>query len=630
MSAIHGLITNNKIVKASYMDQVSYYSKYSFDKIEHLEMNNVKFSCFHQHFTTESKSEILPYYDEKLNCMITLDAVIDNREELISLLNIKKESISDCEIILAAYSKWGTTYPKYIAGDFIIAIYDYNIESLILSRDHLGKRIIYFHYNSESFSFSTLMNPLVRNDIGLNDSFLKKYISSRMVINNMDAEETIYSDIKLLKPARTLIYNSEGVSEVKYWSLKKNKKYKDFDVAVSDFKLVFEEAVKCRLRTTGKVGIMLSGGLDSSAVACIAAKELSRESKDLLAYTSIASNKYEVNLHPRFIVDETEFVKPMKEKYPNIINNFLDCEGHNSYSVIDTVIDVMEEPVKFVENSYWLNELTRVASEDGCKIVLDGQCGNFVVSYGDIDRYLIHYLRSFKLGKFVSAFNKYCSENRVSRKKMVRYLFNKCINAKKDINLYFTSYDLLTEKEKHDLYKEVNRMRDLSGILKPVQKVFDGIENPVLMNQYAIAETKFGLKYNIIKRDPTRDFRVLECCYQFNIEIFNYNGGRRTLLREGMKGIVPDKILNNYLMGIQSGDFLHRLDKDYDKVLIELNEALDEVNELDKYIDKSKFKDFLDQNSSLNLDADLKEQVNLRDILSVLYCYRFLKQKNHK
>ena len=83
--------------------------------------------CHAQWITPESIGELLPFYDSERQCTITADAIIDNREELFERLQVernKRKTMSDSQLILLAYYKWGEDAPKYLIGDFAFMIWD--------------------------------------------------------------------------------------------------------------------------------------------------------------------------------------------------------------------------------------------------------------------------------------------------------------------------------------------------------------------------------------------------------------------------------------------------------------------------------------------------------------------------
>jgi asparagine synthase (glutamine-hydrolysing) len=134
--------------------------KYQFDKSATISQDPVFFGCHLNWVTPESVHEILPFADDQAQLMITADAIIDNREELCELLSVSDGNITDSQLILTAYQKWGVKCPEYLVGDFAFAIWDKEKEELFCARDHMGNRVLHYHNSSDLFAFATLMEPL--------------------------------------------------------------------------------------------------------------------------------------------------------------------------------------------------------------------------------------------------------------------------------------------------------------------------------------------------------------------------------------------------------------------------------------------------------------------------------------
>ena len=111
---------------------------YKIDNYKYMKNKNVFLGCGLQYLTTESLNEVLPYYDAKNKLIITADAIIDNREDLLNEFNLVHNEV----------------------GDFSFTIWNQNKQELFCSKDHLGKRTFYYYYDKKSFAFCTVSNPL--------------------------------------------------------------------------------------------------------------------------------------------------------------------------------------------------------------------------------------------------------------------------------------------------------------------------------------------------------------------------------------------------------------------------------------------------------------------------------------
>ena len=223
---------------------------------------------------------------------ITADARIDCREELMSQLASAGRRVlrvaPDSELLLHAYAQWGEQCVERLRGDFAFAIWDAWRKTLFCARDHFGVKPFYFAELGETFVFSNTLNclrlhPAVSED--LNDAAIADFLLFGM---NCDLETTTYRDIRRLPPAHCLLISATEIQLRRYWSLPTDGhvRYSRHEEYIEHFQELMRAAVADRLRTP-RVGIMLSGGLDSSSIAATAS-ELARENagaSDLRAFT---------------------------------------------------------------------------------------------------------------------------------------------------------------------------------------------------------------------------------------------------------------------------------------------------------------------------------------------------------
>ena len=164
------------------------------------------------------------------------------------------------------------------------------------------------------------------------------------------------------------------------------------------FNSVFQEAVTSRLRTHRNVGSQLSGGLDSGAVVGFAAKELQRENKQLHTFSYIPPDDFK-DFTPKYLLaDERPYIKSTVDYVGGITDHYCDFKGKDSYSEIDDFLDIIEMPYKFFENSFWLKGMFEKAHEADVGVLLNGDRGNFSVSWGFPLEYYSHPFKKIEVG----------------------------------------------------------------------------------------------------------------------------------------------------------------------------------------------------------------------------------------
>jgi asparagine synthase (glutamine-hydrolysing) len=231
----------------------------------------------------ESQGERQPASLEE-GSWIVADARLDRREELIEgLQRAKKEVRSnapDCELILHAYASWGTACVDHLKGDFSFALWDASHKQLFCARDHFGIKPFYYAQAGETFAFSNTLDclrlhPRVSNE--LNDAAIGDFLLFGL---NYDNATTSFRDIQRLPPAYSLTVSARSVQIRRYWTPPTDGRirYEKPEEYVEHFLEILEAAVADRIRTD-RVGILLSGGLDSSAVAAVAKEVSGKNSK---------------------------------------------------------------------------------------------------------------------------------------------------------------------------------------------------------------------------------------------------------------------------------------------------------------------------------------------------------------
>ncbi|MGH4119448.1 asparagine synthase-related protein [Clostridium sp.] len=610
MSAICGILNLNGDeiqgeISASIMEKLS---QYKVDKLGTWNNKGIFLGSAVQHITLESKLEKLPYYDELEELVITADAIIDNRRELFSLMNIPQlewSNIPDSQLILRAYKKWGEECPKYLIGDFAFAIWNDKTREIFCARDHVGNRAFYFYCSSNIFAFCTLSKPLLcvcEKGAKLNDEWIANFLSLKGPIHEVDSNQTVYADINQLLPAYTIKLSDKGMIKEQYWdplSLPELRFKTDVEYE-QEFRKVFFEAVNCRLRSMGSVGIMMSGGLDSGSVACIAAQKLEVIGKRLKAFSAIPFSDYKDWLPKNVVTNESEFIEVIREQFKNIDIEYCSSEGKNSVTNIEEYIDFLEQPYKFAKNFFWVNEIANAAVKEGCTVLLDGQYGNFTVSFGDLPTHLITLFRRGKwlsLEREIRAYSKFRNCKRVDVNKEflkiilpdnIKGIYNRIRGRKKNNeknNIWKLVNPKLSLKYKVDERFRKNCIGPYSKINSDLAEVRKAFVSPIYFSQVGAVDTKTSLKYGLQKRDPTRDKRVIEFCLRLPSEQYVQNGHERSLIRRSMAGVLPDKVRLNYdITGTQSADWIQRLLPIWQQI----------KTELENMMKKEKFKSYID------------------------------------
>lgn len=312
--------------------------------------------------------------------VLTADARIDNRHELIrsmGLEEVTEEQIDDATLLIAAYERWGDRCPERLIGDFAFAIWDAGRRSLFCVRDHFGvKPFYYFHAPRRLFAFASeiealLSHPEIPDEI--DDHEVARHL--RVPLRG-DVSTTYYRHVRRLSPAHALTVSEGGLEERRYWQLDPAHRTtlssdEEYAEALRD---VFVEAVRCRLRSVGPVASMLSGGIDSSAITCVAARALEDARAESPLHTLSA-------VYPRIPQsDERAFIDEVLERH-DVVPHFFEADDVSPIAEIDRMNRFIGGP-SYGTNLYLNWELFGLAADAGARVVLDGFDGDATVSHG--------------------------------------------------------------------------------------------------------------------------------------------------------------------------------------------------------------------------------------------------------
>jgi asparagine synthase (glutamine-hydrolysing) len=644
MSAITGLFHLNHEPVTEELSNVLMggLREYPANDIQTWTKTNIFFGCHVQWITPESVNEILPFYDSARQLSITADAIIDNREDLFESLNIKKElrtATPDSQLILLAYHKWGENCPNHLIGDFAFMIWDEKKHSLFGARDISGYRTLYYYKSLKKFAFCTTIKPLLSLPFvkkRLNEQWLAEYLVLTGMIDTLDAYMTPYEDILQIPPGHSINVNYKEIRLSKYASLyhENRLKLRSNEEYVEAFQEVFQKAVNARLRTYRNIGSQLSGGLDSGAVVGFAGKSLKKQGKKLHTISYHPSSDFVDFTYKRLMPDERPFIKKTVQHVPGIMDHYYDFKGKDSYSEIDDMLNVMEMPYKFFENSFWLKGMFEKAEEQDIGILLNGDRGNWTVSWGLADDYYAILLKKMKWIRLYQELNHY-SHNvggpRLRRLPLIARIGFPVINQLFPQGETF-KMPILINNEFGKSTGIYNRLRQ-RGIGEDGWVSIDNIhqERKDLFqkmhpwNSGNTLTSKLSLRHGLWKRDPTNDIRVAHFCMSIPEDQFVQNGVDRALIRRATVGILPDEVrLNQRIRGIQGADWIHRMKPIWNEYVDELKQMIKDKMALE-YFNESMLKDAMEVVKE-GPKAEKAMDPFHKTLMRSLIVYRFLKK----
>ncbi len=323
------------------------------------------------HTTPESLQEKQPLVDDSGNLCLTLDGRVDNRDELITTLCVNgkaKEQITDAELILKAYEKWGEQCPQRLIGDFAFVIWDRVKQQLFCARDALGVKPFYYCNDGRRFLFASELHQIFEDSSirrEPNEGMIGEYLASAIT----NQEETLYRRILRLPPGHYLLVRPGYLRKQRYWDIDPtySVRYQNDEQYAAHFLQLFKEAVRCRLRSHQPVGVYLSGGLDSSSVVGIAHMLYREEALPNRGFETFSM------LFPGLACDESAYIRDVVRMW-GIKCTTVSPEELNApcYSeLVHRYQDLPDYP-----NGATLDPLRTLAREKGVRVLLTGLGGD--------------------------------------------------------------------------------------------------------------------------------------------------------------------------------------------------------------------------------------------------------------
>lgn len=492
---------------------------------------NVTMGHWHFWTTPEEIGEHQPLALTGTPFKIVLDGRIDNRKELFFELNISPDegrSKSDAALILSAYEKWGRQcFAKFI-GEFALVIYDEEKNSLVCARDAMGDRTLFHSSNgsrvviaSEPWAVAAADGAVAEVD----ESAVANYFALKVNQNG----QTLFKNIYELLPARAMIVDQQRQSILRYWQpdpavMLRGRSDEEYG---ERFLSLLEESVRCRMRSTTAIGVQMSGGLDSTSIASLAARLTPSQKITTISYIFDEFQE----------CDEREFITAMVKRW-NIRSIQILCDDAWPFKGWEKWNRNPNQPELHTYRLLAERVYTR-AHDEGLRVLMTGTYGDHLYNAGSdwiADLILDWRLRDAMQELILQIRNE--GTRRAYSMNHPRRLARRVLdtmqpgqmrpNHKKVLPIWLNSScaNLLSEYA-HD----VNRVFDRHGYLLNMGPS-GGVSR----------ETRNASCHQIELRHPYRDRRLIEYVLALPAYQLYRRGVYKHVLRTAMKGILPEII----------------------------------------------------------------------------------------
>ena len=490
-----------------------------------------------------------PISSEDNSVIIVMNGEIYNYRELQKDLSGHRfKTDSDTEVALHLYEDHGIDFVTKLNGMFAIAIWDSNKNKLILARDRIGKKPLYYSISNDSIIFASEIKAILKYDKTKKDLDLRS-LYHYLIFNYVPAPGSIYANIKKMMPATLMVIEKDITYYKRYWQIKETEYY---DYSKSEYKEKLEEllkdSVKKRLIGDIPVGAFLSGGLDSSCICAIYSKLNSIPIKTFTVgfkENSYNESKYAEEVakllkteHYSYYIDD----KNIKNDFENIINYFDEPFADGSSIPVYYISKLAAKQVKVVLTGDGADEIFGGYDTYGASL-LQKRFYPFFKYFGKPMQYLIDMIPAsdkkisfdYKLKRFI----KYSRLEPLRSAALWRAIFDEdehshLISSEKILK-YFKSLNntLIYEKTGKNIYfKDAkNKLLYLDLMAYLPEDMLVKVDRMTMMNSLE-ARCPF-LDYRLIERSFT-----IPSKYKFN------TFARKIILKDIMKDKIPENILN--------------------------------------------------------------------------------------
>ena len=500
---------------------------------------------------SDQANQPITCYQERY--ILTFNGEIYNFRELKKRLNdYPYRTQSDSEVILAAYHKWGIDMLEKLEGQFAFGIWDKLNRELLLVRDRLGIKPLYYYQNSSLIAFSSEIRPLIKT--GLFKAKIKREtLIDYLRYQTVHAPDTIIGEIKQLMPGYFFKISFDEAKLVQYWDVRHDHDElghnRSKEEAQKKVRELFTEAVQKRLVADVPFGAFLSGGIDSSLVVGVMSELMDQPVKTFnvtFDESEFSESKYARLISKKFKTDHTEInLKP---------NDFL--------KIIPDVMDDMDHPSGDGFNTWLVSKVTKQA---GVTMALSGLGGDeLFAGYPIFKRYKSllakKWILSFPIGlrkiagDILTKVKPGIASEKVARVILQEYFdleniyqFDRQVLLDDQIKSLLNTDNLPTKS----VYKKVHEnvgFETAGYALAPLSRVSWAEINTYMQNVLLRDADQMSMAHALEIRVPFLDHKLVEMVIAVSDDV-KYPNSPKQLLTDSFSNLLPDEIVNRPKMG---------------------------------------------------------------------------------
>ena len=513
----------------------------------HRRLSIVDVSRGHQPMTNEDASLHITYNGEIYNHA-------DYRDSLEAKGHVY-QTHCDTETILHLYEEHGSACVDYLRGMFAFAIWDQRKQELFIARDRLGvKPLYYVHTDDGSLYFGSEIKTVLEARAvkpEINYAVLPDYLANHAP----SGEETLFLGVKRLLPGHVLKWRDGEVSIRRYWDVdfSKDSDVRDDKTYIDQWTELFRESVRLRLMADVPLGMFLSGGIDSSAIAAVMSGMVSEPIKTF----SVAFREREAN--------ELEYARLVADAYKTNHHEVI-VSPEQFFAALPQLVWHEDEPLAH-PSSVALYFVSKLASEH-VKVVLTGEGSDeLLAGYGRYQRTIWNLALGRKYNKVTPAIARDAIRNQIQRMlpggRVRQKLMRTFLVLSPDLeSIYFDNFAVfpapmqqrMFTRETNERIHEIDPYVELRRLLERTKdlSLLDGLlyaDIKTYLHELLMKQDQMSMATSVESRVPFLDHKLVEFTARMPDTMKLRGRTTKFVLRESMKGVLPEKILSRPKMG---------------------------------------------------------------------------------
>lgn len=451
---------------------------------------------------------------------------------------------TDEEAILHAYMQYGTDCPKYLRGTFAFCIYDERTQSMLVARDRLGERRLYYSKLPTSIVFSTDLRVILKEDIAEPQINVQHLLEPVRFTGPIDMENTWVEQIKRIQMGQLMIVNPTGIRTDYYWKLLHTETFAGTrEEALKQTLDLMRESVDNAMHSSKKVAVTLSGGVDSSCVAALA-KQMGHE-----VYSITTGYK------GSYACDERDVARQFA-KEQGFHHTELEFTEQDYLDAFEEMTQVIDEPITdSTAIAQWA--MYKRVKAMGFDVLLGGMGGDELFFGYPVWNHLGESLHKRRELESIFPWN--------SKAKKMHYLRYVLQNWR---HMLYGGYPNKLEDKAYgwwihdDYYRFVEKATlNYNGQIIPlkdflvykdfapcslgqeVNLIYDDCRDKIMTGAYLYVDDCLGAALDLENRSPLIDYKVVEFAMNTPLSMrFSHNKPKQ-FMKDMLAGIVPDYIL---------------------------------------------------------------------------------------